>query len=88
VATLTTCYLASNLLLQYGATRLPANATSVIMLTEVLWAAGSAIALGAGTASLPLFVGGGLIIAAAALAALPSRPSAQPGTDHDPLQRL
>jgi len=70
VLALTACYLASNLLLQYGAARLSANATSVIMLTEVLWAAGSAIALGAGVLSPQLAIGGGLIIAAAALAAL------------------
>ncbi|HSI47839.1 MAG TPA: DMT family transporter [Ideonella sp.] len=63
-------YLASNLALQYGASRLPANVTAVIMLTEVLWAAGSALALGAGTLTLQLAMGGALIVAGAALAAL------------------
>jgi drug/metabolite transporter (DMT)-like permease len=67
---LAACYLCSNLALQYGASRLPANATSVIMLTEVLWATGSAIALGAGRLSGGLAVGGGLILASAVLAAL------------------
>lgn len=67
---LAACYVCSNLALQYGATRLPANATSVIMLTEVLWATGSAVALGAGRLSMGLAAGGGLILASAALAAL------------------
>ena len=39
-------FLLSNLTLQYGATRLPANVTSVVMLSEVLFAAVSAVALG------------------------------------------
>jgi len=68
VVALTACYLLSNLLLQYGAARLSANATSVIMLTEVLWAAGSAIWLGAGALTPQLALGAGLIIAAAVLA--------------------
>jgi len=63
------CFLGGNLALQYGATRLPANATAVIMLTEVLFASVSALALGAGTLDLRLAVGGGAIIAAALLAA-------------------
>jgi len=62
-------FLAGNLALQYGATRLPANATAVIMLTEVLFASGSALALGAGTLDLRLAVGGGAIVGAALLAA-------------------
>ena len=39
-------FLAGNLALQYGAARLPANVTAVVMLTEVLFAAGSARAAG------------------------------------------
>jgi drug/metabolite transporter (DMT)-like permease len=66
---LAACFLAANLALQYGATRLPANATAVIMLTEVLFASGSALALGAGTLDSRLAIGGGAIIAAALLAA-------------------
>jgi drug/metabolite transporter (DMT)-like permease len=64
------CFLLSNLALQYGASRLAANVTAVVMLTEVLWASGSAMALGAGLLTPGLAVGGALIIAAAALAAL------------------
>jgi drug/metabolite transporter (DMT)-like permease len=63
-------FLLSNLALQYSASRLAANVTAVIMLTEVLWASGSALALGAGTMTPSLAVGGGLIVGAAALAAL------------------
>ena len=62
-------FLAGNLALQYGATRLSANATAVIMLTEVLFASVSALALGAGTLDLRLAVGGAAIVGAALLAA-------------------
>ena len=62
-------FLAGNLALQFGATRLPANATAVIMLTEVLFASGSALALGAGTLDLRLALGGAAIVGAALLAA-------------------
>ncbi|MBK7617564.1 MAG: DMT family transporter [Vitreoscilla sp.] len=65
-----TCFVLSNLALQYGVSHLPANATAVIMLTEVLWATVSALALGAGSMSFTLALGGGLIVGAAALAAL------------------
>jgi drug/metabolite transporter (DMT)-like permease len=66
---LAACFLAANLALQFGATRLPANATAVIMLTEVLFASGSALALGAGTLDLRLALGGAAIVGAALLAA-------------------
>lgn len=62
-------FLLGNLALQYGAARLPANATAVVMTGEVLFAAFSAVLLGAGTLTTPLLVGGGLIVAAALLAA-------------------
>ncbi|RVU49605.1 DMT family transporter [Rubrivivax rivuli] len=61
-------FLASNLALQYGASRLPANVTAVVMITEVLFASGSAVLLGAGTVTPALALGGGLIVAAALLA--------------------
>ena len=51
------------------AARLPANATAVIMLTEVVFASASALALGAGTLTPSLALGGALIVGAAALAA-------------------
>ena len=69
-------YLVGNLALQYGASRLPANVTAVVMLTEVLFASLSAWLLGAGSLSAPLLWGGGLIVAAAALAAFePAAPA-------------
>jgi drug/metabolite transporter (DMT)-like permease len=60
-------FLLSNLTLQYGAARLSANATAVVMVTEVLFASVSALLLGAGQLSLPLLAGGVLIVAAALL---------------------
>jgi drug/metabolite transporter (DMT)-like permease len=69
VAGLAGLFLAGNLALQYGAARLPANVTAVVMLTEVLFAAASALALGGGTLSAPLLAGGGLILLAALLSA-------------------
>ena len=63
-------FLVSNMALQYGAARLPANATAVIMLTEVVFASGSALALGAGSVTPAVALGGALIVGAALLAAL------------------
>jgi drug/metabolite transporter (DMT)-like permease len=62
-------FLLGNLALQYGTARLPANATAVIMVSEVLFASASAVALGAGAMSWPLALGGSLIIGASLLAA-------------------
>ena len=61
-------FVGSNLALQYGASRLPANTTAVVMLTEIVFASGSALALGGGTLT-PTMAGGGLMILAAALLA-------------------
>lgn len=61
-------FLAGNLAMQYGAARLTANATAVIMITEVLFASVSAVALGAGTLNLSLLAGGALILSGALLA--------------------
>jgi drug/metabolite transporter (DMT)-like permease len=60
-------FLLSNLTLQYGAARLNANATAVVMVSEVLFASVSAVLLGAGQLSLPLLLGGTLIVSAALL---------------------
>jgi drug/metabolite transporter (DMT)-like permease len=68
-------FLASNLALQYGAAQLPAHATAVIMLTEVVFASVSAVALGAGALTLHTLAGGALIVAAAAMAALARTPA-------------
>jgi drug/metabolite transporter (DMT)-like permease len=69
-------FLLGNLALQFGAARLSAGATAVVMLTEVVFASGSALALGAGRLSGPLLLGGGLILMAALLSAL------EPGPGH------
>ncbi len=70
---LSVLFLVSNLALQYGAARLPANVTAVVMLTEVVFAAGSALLLGGGVLTLRLLLGGALIIGAAVLAGLERR---------------
>ena len=62
-------FLTGNLALQYGAARLPANVTAVVMISEVLFASVSAVALGAGAISAQLLVGGALIVGASLLAA-------------------
>lgn len=62
-------FLSSNLALQFGASRLPANVTSVLMLSEVLFAAVSAALLGAGRITTGLLAGGALIVLAAVWAA-------------------
>ncbi len=46
---LTLAFLAGNLALQYGAARLPARVTALIMLAEVVFASASAVLLGAAT---------------------------------------
>lgn len=73
---LTLLFLTGNLALQYGAARLPANRTSVVMLTEVVFASASAIALGASMLTGRVAVGGALIVAGALLAAT------RPGPGH------
>lgn len=62
-------FLVSNFALQHGASRLPAQVTAVLMLTEVVFASVSAIALGAGLLDWRVAVGGALIALAALLAA-------------------
>ena len=62
-------FLAGNLALQYGATRLPANVTAVVMVSEVLFASVSAVALGAGSLGWALAAGGALIVGASLLSA-------------------
>jgi hypothetical protein len=60
-------FLLANLALQYGASRLPASATAVVMVSEVVFASASAVALGAGRLDPALLLGG--IVIAALLAA-------------------
>jgi drug/metabolite transporter (DMT)-like permease len=65
-------FLMSNLALQYGAARLSANGTAIIMLSEVVFASVSAWLLGAGELGTPVLLGGTLIVGAALLAARPA----------------
>jgi drug/metabolite transporter (DMT)-like permease len=69
LAALALWFMASNLALQFGAARLRASTTSVVMVSEVLFASVSAVWLGAATLGAATLVGGGLIAAAALLAA-------------------
>lgn len=69
-------FLVSNLALQYGAARLSAHTTALVMLSEVVFAALSSVALGVSELSARTLIGGGLIVLAAALSAWPSRPRA------------
>jgi drug/metabolite transporter (DMT)-like permease len=62
-------FLVSNITLQYGAARLKASTTSLIMLNEVLFATGSSVLLGAAQLETRIVLGGMLIIAAALWAA-------------------
>ena len=59
--------------LQYGATRLPAGTTALVMLCEVLFASGSSVLAGAARPSASTWAGGALIISASLLAALQAR---------------
>src|SRR5437763_5140671 len=70
---LATGFLAANLGLQYGASRLPAHTTALVMLSEVVFASLSSVALGAAQLAPRTLAGGGLILAAAAWSAWPRR---------------
>ncbi len=71
---LSVLFLCSNAALQYGASRLTANTTAVIMLSEVLFASGSAVWWGSGSLNAQL-LGGGALILLAALLAVAERPA-------------
>lgn len=62
-------FILSNLALQYGAARLPVQLTSVLMLTEVLFAALSSAWLAQSALAPHVLMGGGLILGASLLAA-------------------
>ncbi len=75
---LSIAFLVSNFALQYGAARLAASTTALIMLTEILFASGSSALLDAAEFPPRLLIGGSLIVLAALLAALaPERDKAQ-----------
>jgi drug/metabolite transporter (DMT)-like permease len=62
-------FLASNIALQYGASRIDAHAAALIMLSEVVFASVSSVALGAAELTLRTVSGGALILFAAAWSA-------------------
>jgi drug/metabolite transporter (DMT)-like permease len=70
-----TGFVFANVCLQYGAARLTASATSVIMLSEVLFASVSSVALGAATMDPRILVGGALIVLGALWAAFARTPA-------------
>ena len=66
-------FLAGNVALQYGASRMNAHATALIMLSEVVFASLSSVALGAAELNARTAAGGALILAAAAWSAWPEQ---------------
>ncbi len=70
---LAVAFLFSNMALQFGAAKLPANITAVVLLAEVLFAAASSVLWGDGRLTGGLLAGGALIISAALLSARSSR---------------
>lgn len=75
LAAMAVLFFLSNLSLQYGAARLPANVTAIVMLTEVPAAAISALLWGGGSLDAKTAIGGLCIVGAALLAALEGRKS-------------
>lgn len=71
-------FLGANLALQYGAARLSAATTALVMLTEVVFASVSSVLMGTAELQARTLLGGALILAAALWAAWPERmPRAQ-----------
>ena len=68
VVGLSAAFLLSNFTLQYGAARLSAHTTAMVMMSEVVFASVSSVALGASTLSWRVGLGGGMIVLAALLA--------------------
>lgn len=67
---LAVAFLLGNIGLQYGAARLAVSTTAIVMLSEVLFAGVSSIALGASAFDWRTLAGGALIVTASALAVL------------------
>jgi drug/metabolite transporter (DMT)-like permease len=75
---LSAAFLVSNFTLQYGAARLSAHTTAMVMMSEVVFASVSSVALGASTLTWRVGLGGGMIVLAALLA---SQAHAEPHHD-------
>ena len=79
---LSLAFMISNTALQYGAARLAAATTAIVMLTEILFASLSAALLGAAQFTPRIVLGGSLVVLAALLAALaPATEDAQTGAE-------
>ena len=61
-------FFAANLAMQYGASQIPVHLTSVVMLTEIVFASGSAVWFGGETLRPVVLLGGALILLAALMA--------------------
>ena len=61
-------FFAANMAMQFGASQIPVHITSVVMLTEIVFAAGSAVWFGGETLRTPVLMGGALILVAALMA--------------------
>ena len=70
---LTLAFLLGNYALQYGAARLAAGTTALVMLTEVVFASTSSWLLDAAALQQRTLVGGACIMLAALLAVVPAR---------------
>ncbi|AMO23317.1 DMT family transporter [Ramlibacter solisilvae] len=68
-------FLVSNMALQYGASRLPAHTSALIMLSEIVFASVTSVALGASTLEPRTWLGGALILVAAVWSAWPDQES-------------
>jgi drug/metabolite transporter (DMT)-like permease len=73
VVLLAGAFLVGNLALQYGAARLAAHTTALVMLSEVVFASLSSVILGAAQWDARTGMGGALILLAALLSVLPGR---------------
>lgn len=72
---LSLAFLVGNMALQYGAARLKAQTTALIMLSEVVFASVSSVLAGASELGWRTWLGGALILVAAAWSAWPQTPA-------------
>jgi drug/metabolite transporter (DMT)-like permease len=75
---LSLAFLLGNVALQFGASRLAAHTTALVMLSEVVFASVSSVWLGAAVTRPGTWAGGALILAAAAWSAWPASPTGNP----------
>lgn len=74
-------FLLGNVALQYGAARLAASTTALVLLSEIVFASVSSVLLGASDLGWRTVLGGALILSAAVWAALEGEPSASARAD-------